>query len=462
MSTPLHRAARISSGQQLLTTSTPEVKYAVDNLEYSTQASDWQVSTQRNSRLAPVHRLYNPRSHDNLYSKSAAEIREAVSRQGYINRGIAFYAYASGSTHDACANTPVYRALGPDGIGRYSDDPSEFGPGFSTPSAQFWVHRTGKSYIIRALPYFHADTSVWHAYETAGGEWKRALYNIAATPTSIWLHGRQDDGSLVRQVTIAAKSQGRVPQFVLYAIPGRDCGGFSDGGVSDITAYERWADQISVGIGDRAAIVILEPDAISFCNNDAKMRAVRTKELTYVAKRLYNNNSRVYVYLHAGSGTLTISYARDALIDSGVRFMRGFAMNVASHGTTDEEQSYGDQLVRSLSEKGFPGKKYVVDTSRNGVGRAMNPGSSYNSCNNHGAALGVRPTSETNDARADAYLWIKIPGESDGPECHGPQSGEPLAGGWSDRLARALYMNAMAAKSIIDWHIGDSPYTDRV
>jgi len=73
---------------------------------------------------------------------------------------------------------------------------------------------------------------------------------------------------------------------------------------------------------------------------------------------------------------------------------------------------------------------FVIDTSRNGTGTlnvsrystapynqpasvisALNAG---NWCNPPGAGLGVRPTSTTGVPLADAYLWVKTPGQSDG------------------------------------------------
>ncbi len=74
---------------------------------------------------------------------------------------------------------------------------------------------------------------------------------------------------------------------------------------------------------------------------------------------------------------------------------------------------------------------FVVDTGRNGRGRldvALYAGAPYHQspevltqlregdwCNPPGAAVGVRPTTSTNNPLVDAYLWIKSPGESDGP-----------------------------------------------
>ena len=62
--------------------------------------------------------------------------------------------------------------------------------------------------------------------------------------------------------TEAAAKADRDALLVLYNIPHRDCGQFSKGGAADGDAYRAWLDKVAKGIGDRAATVILEPDAL--------------------------------------------------------------------------------------------------------------------------------------------------------------------------------------------------------
>jgi endoglucanase len=60
----------------------------------------------------------------------------------------------------------------------------------------------------------------------------------------------------------------------------------------------------------------------------------------------------------------------------------------------------------------------VIDTSRNGQ-EPWQPGNypdPMDWCNPPGRGLGLEPTLQTGNSLVDAYLWIKIPGESDG-EC---------------------------------------------
>jgi len=89
-----------------------------------------------------------------------------------------------------------------------------------------------------------------------------------------------------------------------------------------------------------------------------------------------------------------------------------------------------------------PTAHFVIDSSRNGKG-PLNPvayGSApYNQpadvlgkltggnwCNPPGAGLGLRPTAKTGVALLDAYVWIKVPGESDG-SCDISGGGGPRA-----------------------------------
>jgi len=75
--------------------------------------------------------------------------------------------------------------------------------------------------------------------------------------------------------------------------------------------------------------------------------------------------------------------------------------------TTDDEIGYSE-AISGLTQ----GSHYVIDTSRNGVGPA--PAAKLDWCKPGGRGLGTSPTAATNGAHADAYLWIKRPGESDG------------------------------------------------
>ena len=101
-----------------------------------------------------------------------------------------------------------------------------------------------------------------------------------------------------------------------------------------------------------------------------------------------------------------------------------------------------------------PTAHFVIDTSRNGVGPWRPPPpprypDPQDWCNPPGRSVGTAPTLDTGEPLIDAYLWVKIPGESDG-ECTrglGP-AGEtvdpewdridPAAGEWFPEMALDL------------------------
>jgi endoglucanase len=128
------------------------------------------------------------------------------------------------------------------------------------------------------------------------------------------------------------------------------------------------------------------------------------------------------------------------------------ADDFASWALTD--QWYADN-VESQTWVPYPGdeglKKFVVDTSRNGQGPWTPPedhpeGDPQDWCNPPDRGLGYRPTAATGNDLIDAYLWIKIPGESDG-ECYRWTDGpldpvrgmeDPPAGAWFPEMALEL------------------------
>ena len=65
-----------------------------------------------------------------------------------------------------------------------------------------------------------------------------------------------------------------------------------------------------------------------------------------------------------------------------------------------------------------PTTRYVIDTSRNGQGPWQPPAypDPQDWCNPPDRGVGLPPTLDTGETLVDAYLWVKIPGESDG-EC---------------------------------------------
>lgn len=259
-------------------------------------------------------------------------------------------------------------------------------------------------------------------------------------------------------------------------------------------------------------MVILEPDGVALapdkCGNipDADKPArqeERNAELSGAIDRL-ESLPRVSVYIDAGhSHWLSVGEIAERLVAAGVLKAQGFFVNVSNFRTTQTELAfatwiskciafandpeeggwrlgnygwcasqyysplappetpvdpddiatwiYTDQWFDASMGTATPTTHFVVDTSRNGQG-PWHPTAPYPDaqdwCNPPGRGLGPRPTVDTGNPLADALLWIKVPGESDGScnrgidgETTDPEWGgivDPAAGLWFPQQALEL------------------------
>lgn len=255
------------------------------------------------------------------------------------------------------------------------------------------------------------------------------VMRIASQPTAKWLGGWAPDIS--REVDAAVSTitrSGALPVFVAYNIPGRDCGLYSAGGARGSDAYRKWIRDFAAGLRRRQAIVILEPDALSGMEClSAAGQADRLALLREAVKVL--KAARASVYIDAGNAkwkSPEIMAARLKQVD--IASADGFALNVSNYIGNAASIAYGERLSKLVG-----GKHFLIDTSRNGIGK------STDWCNARGQALGVAPTTNTGHPLVDAFLWVKVPGESDGT-C----AGGPRAGSWWNEIAIELSRAASA------------------
>lgn len=261
------------------------------------------------------------------------------------------------------------------------------------------------------------------------------LATIANTPTAYWIDEAFPTGTVggtVSRFAGAAAAAGATPVFAIYAIPNRDCGSFAAGGFSTADGYRQWIDAVAAGLGSLPAAIILEPDAIAMAGClSPEQRDERFALMRYAVDALTRDPAAA-VYIDGGHSRWISAEALAAgLREVGVDKARGFSLNTANFYTTEEEIGFGETVSGMTN-----GAHYVIDTSRNGAGPAV--GLEMDWCNPGGRALGVAPTTATAGAHADAYLWVKRPGESDG-SC---RSGEAGAGQFITQYAVELVRNS--------------------
>jgi endoglucanase len=337
------------------------------------------------------------------------------------------------------------------------------------------------------------------------------MVGLEATPRAVWFTSGapSDVQKSVRQTMAAAALEDRIPVLVAYDIPFRDCAGYSAGGAVDSAAYAAWIAGFAQGIGNRKAVVILEPDSLGiipynttiFGAADSCMPTVtdstgatvpapgasadeRYAQLQGAIATLAARAPSASVYLDGThSAWLGVGEAafriHKAGFDptTGAQRVKGFFLNVSNFQPTDQSTQFGTWVSQCLEAVtagaswaighfdfcpsqydpatnfstvnytpafeatvtaslvnmlggAVPTLPFVIDTSRNGHGPLdTDPyaAAPYNQpasviatlnsgdwCNPPGAGAGLRPNGSTGVALVDAYLWIKVPGESDG------------------------------------------------
>lgn len=269
------------------------------------------------------------------------------------------------------------------------------------------------------------------AYVKAGKkEDAEEIRKIAEQPTGEWI-GPESPEEEARGFTEAADKADRTALLVLYNIPHRDCGQYSQGGAADGNAYRSWIDGVAKGIGDRDTTVILEPDAVLHLVDGCtpgEFHEERYDLLKGAITKLKSlKNTKVYVDAgNAGWGHPDQIF--EPLKRAGIDQADGFSVNVSNFYTTEDSIKYGKELSTKVGNKPF-----LIDTSRNGNGPYTEGNPDERWCNPPGRALGETPTTKTVDPLVDAYVWVKRPGESDG-EC----KGGPKAGEWWAEYALGL------------------------
>ncbi|MGD9798647.1 MAG: glycoside hydrolase family 6 protein, partial [Acidimicrobiia bacterium] len=269
-----------------------------------------------------------------------------------------------------------------------------------------------------------AQALAWQGTDPAGAA---LMQRVAAVAQARWF--ANDGGGAVRGAVdahVAAAAAARaMPVLVLYRVPKRDCGSHSGGGAASPEDYAGWVREVAAGIGDRPAVVVLEPDALLHLTKcltpdeqEARLALLRDAVAVLAAR------PAVHVYLDAGTAGSHTPAAMAARLDrAGIDRADGFSVNVAGFHTTEANVAYGTALSALVG-----GAHFVVDTSRNGAG----PTDDRQWCNPPGRALGSVPEVAPGvSPLVDAFLWVKTPGRSDGTCNGGPKAGD----WWPEYLA---------------------------
>lgn len=226
-----------------------------------------------------------------------------------------------------------------------------------------------------------------------------ALLDVVANEqTADWIGGWFDANTMagyVGRLVTKYLNAGSVPILIPYDVPDLNCN--RGGGAKSSGEYLAWITRFAQAIGDRKAVILLEPDGLTHtdCGIDVNARYALIGQAVTVFKR---NSPNAAVYIDGGdSNRNTPAEIATILQAANIAQADGFFLNATVYQYTTREVAYGEDVSALVG-----GKHFVVDTSRNGLG----PGKE-NYCNARGRALGVAPTTTTGSPLADAFLWIK-------------------------------------------------------
>ncbi|KAF2855195.1 glycoside hydrolase family 6 protein [Plenodomus tracheiphilus IPT5] len=237
--------------------------------------------------------------------------------------------------------------------------------------------------------------------------------------------------------------------FVVYNLPDRDCAALASNG--ELKISENGANLYKTDYIDKIAAIIqkypdvkinlaIEPDSLANMVTNMGVQkcsyaAPYYKDLTaYALKKL--NFANVDMYLdggHAGwlgwdanIGPAAKLYAEVYKAAGSPRGVRGLVTNVSNYNAfrattcpaitqgnkNCDEERFINAFAPLLKAEGFPAH-FIVDTGRSGK-QPTEQQAWGDWCNVQGAGFGIRPTTNTDNALVDAFVWVKPGGESDG------------------------------------------------
>eukprot|EP01084_Bolivina_argentea_P287716 493693_1 len=320
------------------------------------------------------------------------------------------------------------------------------------------------------------------------------------------------EGAMAQQKSNGTKV---IVQIIIYDVPDRDCSALASNGEivcadstcsAGIQTYQtKYIDPIVSllkNYPDLTISAIIEPDSLPNLATNMGVQKCQQAQNAYMTAIPYAIKQlatlpNVYQYVDAAHGgwlgwpnnmqkfvTIISQVLQTA---GGVNTIRGFISNTANYqplGSVSSnydpcqlstqynqcvnEAKYIQFMSQQMSNTGISNKGYLTDTSRNGVPNAREHQESCGGpccewCNIANAGFGKFPSTSTSSTGLniiDAFVWAKVPGESDGTSntsasnydahCGSDESVKPSpqAGQWFDAFFLMLANNANQSVSV--------------
>jgi cellulose 1,4-beta-cellobiosidase len=346
-----------------------------------------------------------------------------------------------------------------------------------------------KKYTLHPNTFYRKEVEA--AAAGMSGSEKDSALKVADVGSFLWIDTMENIAKI--EPAISDVPCENILGLVIYDLPGRDCAAKASNGelkAGDVSTYKsQYIDpivKILKAHPNTAFALIIEPDSLPNLVTNADLSTCKNSASGYrdgVAYAIKNLNlPNVVMYLDAGHGGWlgwndnlkpgAQELAKAYKAGGSPSQLRGFSTNVAGWNAWDEdpgefskasdaqynkaqnEKTYVTLFGAALKTAGMPNHA-IVDTGRNAVQGLREEWGDW--CNVDGAGFGVRPTGDTGLELADAFVWVKPGGESDGTSdsgatrydsyCGKPDAFKPApeAGTWNQAYFEMLLKNASPA-----------------
>ncbi|KAK4100001.1 glycoside hydrolase family 6 protein [Parathielavia hyrcaniae] len=348
-----------------------------------------------------------------------------------------------------------------------------------------------RQYKLHANSFYRAEVEA-AVEQISDSSLKAAAAKVADIGTFLWLDTIANIAKLEPALANGVPCE-NILGLVIYDLPGRDCAAKASNGelkVGELNRYRtEYIDKIVPILKahpNTAFALVIEPDSLPNLVTNIDLQTCQDSASGYrdgVAYALRQLNlPNVVMYMDAGHGGWL---GWDANLKPGAEELasaykaagspkqfRGISTNVAGWNAWDltpgefstsadaqynqcqNEKLYVEKFGAALRTAGMPNHA-IVDTGRSGVQGLRHEWGNW--CNVNGAGFGRRPSAETGSELADAFVWIKPGGESDGTSdasavrydsfCGREDAYKPSpeAGQWNQAYFEMLLRNAKPA-----------------
>lgn len=287
----------------------------------------------------------------------------------------------------------------------------------------------------------------WPPYVHATGTTKDVLGYIALQPKAKWFGAWIPDDQIAEKVDeYIANSQAGDPdalvQMSIFRVKpweNQACKRLPT--AAEQASYKLWIDRFAEAVGDTPTAIVLQPDGpFALC---APHHSTLPSHLVAYAAKALSAQPNTSVYIDAGSSDWPdagrrhggVDAAVKILVNGGIRYARGFALNGTHYSDTTAEINRATGIANELARRGYPGRKAVINTTSNGhpfrfhdytgadADKAFVCPSKDTPATVTCASLGIPPTADVDDPRwhlsartrtrarnhVDAYLWFGRP-----------------------------------------------------